>query len=94
METIDFGEIVKVLGGGWLSIAVAAVLVLIFAYLKVAEKRAKREQVKKETAKNRAKDQAEVPEHNQEIQDKWDEAGDDIDEIRKKFKEEETNDND
>lgn len=89
MEAINFNDIVKTLGGGWLSIVIAVILVGIFAYLKIAEKRAHREQVKKETAKNKAKDQAEVPEHNQGVQDKWDEAGDEIDDIRKKFREKE-----
>ena len=87
MDAIDFGTIMDAVGGGWAGVVIAAIIVFVFAYLKVAEKKARREQVKKDTAKAKAKDQAGVPAHNQDAQDGWDKAGEEIDDIRKKFRE-------
>lgn len=84
MDSVDeVKNITDFLGGGWLSIVIGVLAVVIIAWLKMAEKKAKRDDAERETDFQRQKEQADTADKNQDLQDKWDDASEDISNIRK-----------
>lgn len=87
-------NITDFLGGGWLSVVIGVIAVVIIAWLKMAEKKAKRDQAEKETDLQRQREQAQTADRNQDLQESWDEAADEISAIRRAHKNPEGGNND
>lgn len=84
MESVEqVQDITSFLGGGWVSVVIGVLVVIIFGWVKHAEKKAKRDAAEKETDINRQQEQAQTSEENNQLQDKWDDAQSEIDQIRK-----------
>jgi len=83
------GTIDKLLGavsGGWGTVAAAGSILILFivlmVWLKIKERKARIERAKRETAENQIEDQASTVDENQTAEDNWDQATDEIDQIR------------
>ncbi len=84
MESVDdVQNITDFLGGGWLSVVIGVIAVVIMAWLKREQIKAKRDQAEKETDLQRQREQAQTADKNQDLQEKWDEASDEIGSIRR-----------
>lgn len=67
-------NVVKYLGGGWVSVAVSAILVFGLTYLRQVFKKAQLENAKKGTALSSVEAKANLPEENRETQGALNEA--------------------
>lgn len=84
MESVDdVQNVTDFLGGGWLSIVIGVLAVVLLAWMKREQIKAKREAAAKETDLQRQREQAQTADRNQDLQAGWDEASDDINAIRR-----------
>lgn len=84
MDSVDqVNDVTNFLGGGWLSVVIGLLAAIVIGWLKYAEKKAKRDQAEKETDLQRQREQAQTADKNQDLQDKWDDAADEIGDIRR-----------
>lgn len=97
MDKIDqetVSNISQYLGGGWASVIVTVLVGIGFAYLRHKAKEAKLAGTNKVTDQTAIEAKVEAKESNPEKQAKWDEAINDIDEIRKQARQGASNDKD
>lgn len=80
METVE--KLLDVMGGGWLSLGVLLALGIFLLWIQAKERKARRDRARHETQQGRLNDQANTVVDNQSAQDEWDEASDEIDDIR------------
>lgn len=84
MESVDdVSNITDFLGGGWLSVVIGVIAVVIIGWLKLQQRKERNDRAEQETDLQRQRQQAETADRNQDLQAGWDEASDDINAIRR-----------
>lgn len=95
MDSVDqVNDITNFLGGGWMSIVIGLLAAVILGWLAMKEKKAKRDAAEKETDLQRQREQAQTADRNQDLQEKWDDAADEIEKIRRDARKPEGGNND
>lgn len=84
MDKIE--KVIDILGGGWLSLVLMIVFGIIVIWLISLEKKIKRDQAIKKTNQERVNDQAETSTVSQETEENWNDAQNEIDEIRNRLR--------
>ena len=76
------------ISGGWATVAAAGSILLLFTililWLKWKERKARIERARRETEENQIEDQTTTVEENQQAEENWEDAENEIDEIRRR----------